>query len=93
MKAIWKFTVPVGGPITHEMPEGAAVVHVESQHGEPQVWALVDTDAPVRQYVFVTVGTGHTIPLFNGNLRYAGSYALLGGDFMGHIFTDADKVV
>ncbi|KKN21865.1 hypothetical protein LCGC14_0920940 [marine sediment metagenome] len=69
MKAVWKY--PTKPDIFgHELPEGAQVVHFDMQHGEPTMWVLVDTDAPLDQRPFLVAGTGHELPV---DARYIAS--------------------
>ena len=65
------------------MPVGARIVHVEAQHGVPCMWAEVDVDAQINKRQFLIVNTGFVIP--NG-YRYVGTFMLLGGDYVGHIY-------
>ena len=80
MKTIWKF--PVMSDVI-EMPEGAEILSVQTQHDQPCLWALVDPDAPMERRTFNVVGTG--IP-FEGDGQFLGTFQLLGGGFIGHVF-------
>jgi len=46
VKAIYKYLVPIKDVFTVDMPDGAAVLSVQVQFGEPKMWALVDNSRP-----------------------------------------------
>ena len=58
---IWKFQFEIGDIVRIDMPVGAKVLHVESQHGVPCMWALVDPHSPTQARDFRIFGTGHHI--------------------------------
>jgi hypothetical protein len=83
---IWKFGV-AAGEFTHEMPEGAAILTVQTQADEPQMWALVDPDQPRRPRRFATLATGQPIPEeLTGAMRYIGTFQLAEGGLVFHVF-------
>lgn len=83
MKTIWKFELPSGG-IT-KMPANAEVLCVQSQNGNPCLWALVNSDEPmVEMRYFKVYGTGHSIPENPG--KYIGTFQLQSGAFVFHVF-------
>jgi len=86
-KMIWKWMLTPDCVI--EMPAGALVLTVQTQHGEPQIWALVD---PTRQKVrrrFRTYGTGHVVPDYPG--EYVGTFQLSGGALVFHVFEGGEE--
>lgn len=62
---VWKFDLKVTDFVVLQLPEGAKVLSV-AERGEfgnrLDVWALVDTDAPMRERRFRVVGTGDPFP-------------------------------
>lgn len=86
MPAIWKYMVEVADQFEIEMPEGARVLCVQVQHDHPQIWAMVDPDAPMVTRRFRVVGTGHGIEAPIG--PYVGTFQLYGGSFVGHLFEE-----
>lgn len=44
------------------LPIGAEVLDVQLQRGEPQMWALVDPNAPKERRHFIIAATGQHIP-------------------------------
>ena len=60
MKSVWKYSLFMG-PSKLELPVGAQVLHVDEQDGIPQIWVLVDTEAPKETRHFEVRGTGHAV--------------------------------
>jgi hypothetical protein len=85
MKTIWKFNVTMEDTFEVKMPKGAQVLTVQEQYDEPQMWVVVDTEAPKEKRRFRLVGTGHPIDE-KLNLSYIGTFQLDHGEFMGHLF-------
>lgn len=85
MKTIWKFHVPVDSHIAVMMPEGAEVLSVQVQPGQPQVWAVVDPEAPLMPRTFFWRGTGHAMGAAEG-CRYVGTIQVASGDLVFHLF-------
>lgn len=59
MRRIYKYSIPIQGRIEIMMPQGANVLSVRMQYGEPWLWAIVDDEAPMVPHLFRMVGTGH----------------------------------
>lgn len=86
MKSIWKFSL---GESTHPiltMPVGAEILSVQTQRDEPQLWALVDPDAPKAKRQFHVYGTGWDVE--QENLRFIGTVQMRGGAFVFHVFEE-----
>lgn len=90
MRAIWKFEAPVGDHFAIEMPVDAEILTVQVQRGVPMIWALVSPGAPVAARKFRLVGTGSEIG-DNERLRYVGSYQLMGGGIVFHLFEEIER--
>jgi hypothetical protein len=85
MKTIWKWTLKPETTIVKDMPHGAQLLAVQEQHGEPQLWALVDTDETTTYpRTFRVYGTGHNMPDQPG--KYVGTFQVQGGDLVFHVF-------
>jgi hypothetical protein len=86
MSAIWKYPLPFPGKdmFALDMPEDARLLRVEVQRGVPCLWALVEPGKPLEMQQFAIVGTGHPCP----DIGYVGSFHLLDGDFVGHLFVN-----
>lgn len=92
MRSIWKFDLPVRDVAEVEMPAGARVLTVQTQHGNAQLWAIVDTEAPKETRRFFVIGTGHSLPDAiddgDGALKHLGTFQLFDGGFIGHVFEE-----
>ena len=91
MKSVWKFPFSVGVDFTIDMPIGSEIIHVASQHETPCLWAIIDADRTEEgsnTRTFSVFGTGHII--YGDALKYCGTFFLLGGSFIGHLFEDVD---
>lgn len=82
---IWKYALKVADSQVLPIPDGAPILALQVQHGVPCIWARVDPDAAkAKGREFVIVGTGHPLP--PGSLIYIGSYQVLGGKLVFHVF-------
>ncbi|KKK61113.1 hypothetical protein LCGC14_3017550, partial [marine sediment metagenome] len=86
MRKIWKFTLPVTDHPIVLMPKGAKVLSAGVQHGDVQVWALVDPEAPKESRRFRVAGTGHPLEDEVVSLRFIDTVQMLGGSLIWHIF-------
>lgn len=87
MKTVWKFPLSVLDLQQVNLPRGAQILSVQTQHEQPCLWALVDPSAPTEYVNFRTLGTGHFAPDME-RFRYVGTYQLVGGGFIGHVFVE-----
>ncbi|MCK4500422.1 hypothetical protein KAU11_07985 [Candidatus Babeliales bacterium] len=93
MKTVWKYTVPMLDVFSLDLPQGAKILTIQEQHGNPQIWVLVNYPVDLLETrKFRLVGTGQTIEVDNG-LEYIGTFQSIGGDFIGHLFEMRDKGV
>jgi hypothetical protein len=84
MKQIWKWSLLPQNQINISMPKSSEILCVQTQHGVPQLWALVDSKKPIETRVFAVYGTGHAMPDEVGN--YLGTCQLQGGEYVFHVF-------
>ena len=70
---IWKYEIPIADSFSLEMPAGATILCVQTQEGEPCLWALVDESAEKVQRLFALYSTGHTINDI-GRTQYLGTF-------------------
>ncbi|MDD1553134.1 hypothetical protein FO615_06025 [Riemerella anatipestifer] len=88
MKAVYKYPLFVQGVQFVSLPKGAEILCVQEQNGKPCLWALVNPEAEKEEVKLITSGTGE---VFNTkNLKYIGTYQLLEGNFVGHLFKYLD---
>lgn len=81
---IFKFSLTETDFQTVEMPTGAKILTLQTQHEQAQIWVLCDPTAPKEIRRFVIHGTGHLIVEDPG--KYIGSYQLLEGNLVFHVF-------
>jgi hypothetical protein len=95
VKAIWKYPIPINNfsGITIHVPHYAdrkfneQVLYCEVQNGTPCLWVLVDDENEARAIRVVVAGTGHGVDsMIEGKLVHVGSFMLLDGNFVGHVF-------
>lgn len=84
MKTIYKYPLEVTDENQIEMPVGAEILCVQVQHGIPCIWAKVETDNPSTYTTILTYGTGHPV---NPNAAYIGTYQMVNGDLVFHVFS------
>lgn len=86
MSVVWKFPVPVEGEFAIEMPLDAVLRCVQTQHGEPFLWAEVNPNRDPEPRKFRLIGTGHPIKVGSELLEYVGTFQLWGGDLVWHLY-------
>lgn len=84
MKTIYKYLLNVDDMQTIRMPEGALILSVQCQQGQPCIWALIDTECAVGQRRFGLVGTGRPCA-FEGH-THVGTFQLHDGELVFHLF-------
>lgn len=89
MQTVWKFTLSTVEEQTINMPQGARVLHIDTQLSaagyKPCLWALVDDEAPIVVRVFSVRGTGY--PLRDAsNSEYLGTFTRADGSLVYHVF-------
>ena len=84
MIKIYKYPVPVLDEFEIAMPENAHVLTVQTQNGNPFIWAKVDTDAPIVPRRFQLVGTGN--PTSGLSNVYVGTFQIADGRLVFHLF-------
>lgn len=84
MKQIWKWEidVKVGGEI--EVPSDFRPLYVAVQDGVPCLWAEVDPQGKKMKMLVHVFGTGQPMPY--ARALYVGSFQLLDGAFVGHVY-------
>ena len=84
MKTIYKYGFDIEDSFTIALPRGAEILCVQTQNGGPQLWALVDPAELKESRCFELYGTGH--PYREGEQKYIGTFQLLHGDLVFHLF-------
>ena len=86
MRTIWKYELKSGSQEI-AMPKGAVVLALQTQKGNPCLWAEVDPKERLELRMFEMVETGHPIPTDMGvERRYVGTFQVKDGDFVFHVY-------
>ena len=85
MKTIYKYPIKIVDHQVLNLPMGAEILTVQTQKGEPFLWAKVDTDERETTEVNIYVhGTGH--PVRDETAVYLGTIQQFNGDLIWHVF-------
>jgi hypothetical protein len=85
-RQIFKYPLSVAGSQTCQLPRGAELLSVQQQHGELQLWAMVDGARGVESVEILVYGTGQELPDDLTRADYVGTVQMLGGIFVWHVF-------
>ncbi len=87
MKTIYKYQLAVVDEQVIPLPCTAEILSVGVQHGNPVLWAVVDPSHEVSDGQKILIcGTGNPMPV-RGVDEFIGTFQLLDGNFIGHVFT------
>lgn len=87
MERIFKYQLAVTDTQTIPLPVGAQPLHVEAQgKSTPCVWALIDDTQQTEARTFRIYGTGD--PVDRSDAAYVGTFQLLDGQFVGHVYLE-----
>lgn len=85
MKTIWKYNLFTTDLQFISMPQGAEILCVQAQFDSPVIWAIVDSKEQNYESRSIAIyGTGNPVPEIKQ--KYIGTYQILGGSFVGHVF-------
>lgn len=84
MSRILKWSLAVTDEQVIQMPAGAKLLSVQMQRGVPQLWAMVDPDAPREARTIVVVGTGN--PIHSKLGAFIGTVQMMDGALVWHVF-------
>lgn len=87
MTTIYKYSIPVEDSFVVEMPKDARILSVQVQRDDPQIWAVVDPDLVLQKREFRLLGTGHPFPDEGLWPTFVGTFQMLGGSLVFHLFT------
>ena len=88
-EVIFKYQLHTADSTTLQLPIGARPLCIQVQGGNPCLWVKHDDPEGVEEWVdrtFVTIGTGHPIPDEHYDDKYIGTYQLLDGALVFHLF-------
>ncbi len=83
---IWKWDLRTEDLQIIYMPLGAEILTVQTQCGQPQLWALCDENAPVRPRRIAMYGTGNPINKHPG--IYIATFQVDSGALVFHAFEE-----
>jgi hypothetical protein len=86
MKTIFKYKIETTDEQTISMPQGAEILTVQIQNGDPHIWVLVDMTQDDVIRTIEVFGTGNPIRDPNAPRRYVGTYQLRDGRLIFHVF-------
>ena len=84
MKTIYKYPLEIADRQTLMLPAGHEILAVATQHGQPCLWVLVDTDEELMPFGIAMYGTG--MPCSQTRKDYIGTVQLLNGAMVLHLF-------
>jgi len=89
MRTIYKYEIEITDRFTIDMPRNATPFACQVQQGKPQMWAIVNPEAPIVPKHFRLIGTGH--PILNPNdLRYIGTFPMSEVKLVWHLFEETE---
>lgn len=83
MKRIFKYEIPVSDDFKLSLPKGSEILSVQMQKSIPCLWALIDEANERENRYFKLYGTGMAI---DDNLKYIGTFQMLNGGLVFHLF-------
>lgn len=91
MRSVYKYTLEEADRMELDLPVGAEILSIQYQHGQPRLWALVDTAETRTETRFLRMaGTGHAI--MEGGLKFISTVVTEGGMLVFHFFELVGKV-
>ncbi len=81
---IWKWDLRIDDLQIIDMPLGADILTVQTQGGQPRLWAVCDENAPLRPRRIAMYGTGHLINEHPG--IYIATFQVDSGALVFHVF-------
>lgn len=83
VEVIHKFKVPITDTFDLDLPDGAEVLCVQVQNGEPYFWVKLNPERQTKVRRFAVHGTGHQV--YADVTSYIGTFQVQPG-FVGHVF-------
>lgn len=83
---VYKYSLPSDDYFQIELPGDAKILTMQTQHGNPQIWALLDPSKPPQSRYFRLAGTGHPISEVQEDLKYIDTCQVLNGKLIFHLF-------
>jgi len=92
-KRIWKFEIKPYD-LAVKIPKGAEILTVQTQNGNPYIWALVCPENEKEERYFEIYATGDEIQSDGGiNRKYINTFQLESGSLVFHLFERIEYTV
>lgn len=90
---IFKYRLPQAAQFVLELPKGAKILSCQTQgYRAPELWTLVDPNAPLEKRTFLLVATGEVLPKdFLDHVCYLSTVQVEGGASVYHVFERLDE--
>lgn len=85
MKRIYKYPIQITDEQIIQMPENAEILHVNIQHNQAFIWAMIDPEEDEEDVEIRVYGTGHPVQECK-ELSYLGTVFIQNGDLVFHVF-------
>lgn len=85
-KTIFKYPGKLDDMQVVSLPRFSQPLSIQQQNESLQLWALVDTDEPVANYVLHCYGTGHPVGDLPIGHEFISTVQLAGGGLVFHFF-------
>lgn len=87
MKKVYKYNITdMNDYFDLNLPKGAKILTVQVQRNSICIWALVDINNEQEKRRFRLAGTGHPIEESTDRLIYIGSFQMMQGTLVFHLF-------
>lgn len=86
MKTIYKYSLKVTDEQVVKLPQQSQILSVQQQGTGLQLWAMVDSDAPVEDVTIEIFGTGNPIPNIPVGVRREFISTVQMNSFVWHVF-------
>jgi hypothetical protein len=86
MLTIHKFPLTTQDKQVIQLPAFAQPLSLQTQHTIPCLWALVDTEQPLRDYVVLIYGTGHEVQKMPIGYEFLGTLQSANEGLVFHFF-------
>lgn len=83
-KVVYKYDIEIKDSQLIDIPAGGEILTVQTQHGRPRIWVLVQPEAELKQRVLLLCGTGQEIEV--GRMKYIGTFQMYEGKLVYHLF-------
>ncbi len=85
MQTIHKYPIEITDSQEVMLPDGARILTVQLQHGQACLWALVESENPLKPRRILSYGTGH--PVSDSNMQYISTIQIEGSSLVFHFFS------